>query len=169
MAWFFWPSSSTAMLRDHLGVSWNRGTPSYHPFRDWIFHSKLLNQPVIGGSPFMEIPRSGPPSEDLHLGQFPLHRLQLGLQLLSFYQHLLFQTTKGNNKMFVSGVLTYHWLCNIGGILGICLGTFGDIWGKLDTRCCKKQPLSANLWEWLMILGLLVGCCWYSLHVSMIS
>ena len=34
-------------------VSWNRGTPSHHPFLDDIFHYKAT---ILGGPPFMEPP-----------------------------------------------------------------------------------------------------------------
>ena len=37
-----------------MEVSWNRGTPSHHPFLDGIFPNK--NQPAIGVPPFMETP-----------------------------------------------------------------------------------------------------------------
>ena len=36
---------------DHMGGSWNRGTPSHYPFRTMVF--SLINHPS-GGTPFME-------------------------------------------------------------------------------------------------------------------
>ena len=88
-----------------------------------------------------------------HLGQVPLHRLQLGLQLLSFYQGLLFHVpSKGNNKMLVSSILTYHWLSNIGGYwrylkgsLANSCGTFGDHRGIDPSKLCESLKVACEL------------------------
>jgi hypothetical protein len=72
-----------------------------------------------------------------------LHRLQLGLQLLSFYQDLLFHVpTKRPGATNFWGY-KLNWIHK------------GDHRRGNPSKYCKNRPLSTNLWVWLMILGYL--------------
>ena len=52
-------SYTQEQVTSYLVVSWNRGTPSSHPFIDRIFHE--INQPAIGVSPWLRKPPLLPP------------------------------------------------------------------------------------------------------------
>ena len=52
---FIKPQCEVAVI-NHMEVSWNWGTPIYHPFLDAVFPNK--NHPAIGVPPFWETPIS---------------------------------------------------------------------------------------------------------------